>query len=199
MRASSSVEDVQEPEASATRRRVPRAGLALGVLALVGVGTWLVFDGQAAPDPGPLVLPEGHSIVLAPTDEPAWVTVGGCTAEPIDLHVTDVEVLDAWSEDEATWLVAWPRELFEIGADAGTVPQPPFTELVEDDGGRSVPCGVGEEGPLLAVQFPAGEVDRGFDRIRVHYTVDGTDHVSEHDVSFGVCGPRDVSTHCSER
>ncbi len=149
--------------------------------------------GRNSAEQGPLTLPDGYRAVMAPSQRRTFMTLTTCVegADDLELVVNRVEALDRWSDAELTWKVAWPTAStpVRVGSAAGPAPGR-FAEL--PGRGRPAPCGGGTSSPVLAVEFPrTRSVHIGFDALRVHYSVNGEDHVADYDVGMGICAAGD--------
>lgn len=184
---------MEEPEEARARdwRRRPAAllGALLVMLVVVSCSSPETPGTEVSADRGPLSLPDGHQVLLAPSKDRGFFTIPACVEETgeMQLEIKQVAALRPWADAEVTWKITWPpkdRPVL-VGSAYGTAPRR-FVDLPSK--GVAEPCRIADDSPVLAVEFPRAESEHlGFDGLRVHYTADGESYQADYDVSFGIC------------
>lgn len=165
-----------------------RTASSLTVLtSLVALSGCVVGEKGAEPR-GPLQLPDGHTLALAPSDRPMYATIDACFAATGEARVEEVRPVGEWAVQELTWQVAWPGQQPVLRA-AGAAPAPRLFVSVPSSASVESVCDGGGEPVVIAVEFPhATTSDVGFDSLEVRYVLNDEEHVDIYEVSLGVCG-----------
>lgn len=169
-----------------------RTASSLAVLtSLIALSGCVVGEKGAEPR-GPLQLPDGHTLALAPSSRAMYATVDACFTATGEARVEEVRAVGQWADDDLTWKVAWPGEQPVLRA-AGAAPAPQLFVSIPASASVESVCDGGGEPVVIAVEFPrATTSDVGFDSVEVRYVLNDEEHVDTFEVSMGVCGS-DVS------
>lgn len=171
------------------RRAVVFGGMVVLLVLAVGAHFGSIRT-AAAPESGPMRLPQGLGMAMAPARTGMFATVEGCSgSEPVEITIRQIEALDLEGTDSLEFRVAWPDE--ENPAEIGAGPLPPPSMYGDPDGatGTLVRCRSHPERYLdIAVLLPRATTEPVFVHgLAVTYEVGGETFRAVADATLGIC------------
>ncbi|MDP3968434.1 MAG: hypothetical protein Q8Q02_09135 [Nocardioides sp.] len=161
------------------------------VLLVLAAGAYFGFMRTgAAPESGPMRLPQGLGMAMAPATTGMFATVAGCSrSEPVQITIRQIEALNLEGTDSVEFRVAWPNEENPATIAAGPLPPPSMYGGPEGATGTLVTCRSHLERYVdIAVLLPRATTEPVFVHgLAVTYEVGGETFRAVADATLGIC------------
>lgn len=161
------------------------------VLLVIAVGAYLGFmRTEAAPESGPMSLPQGLGMAMAPAETGMFATVQGCSrSKHVEITIRQIEALKLEGTDSVEFRVAWPNEENPAKIGAGPLPPPSMYGDPEGATGTLVKCRSHPERYVdIAVLLPRATTEPVFVHgLAVTYEAAGETFRAVADATLGIC------------